>query len=61
MSSDANYLGWDGHTIQGVPDYAHEYFLEAEVIESSTCRELLGVLECLQPMVHLYAGKFGVF
>ena len=47
--------------MQGVPKFAHEYFSEAESIESSTCRELIGVLMCLQSMVHLRAGKFVVF
>jgi len=46
--------------MHGVPEYAHEYFFEAESIESSTCRELHGILMCLQSVVHLCAGKFGV-
>jgi hypothetical protein len=61
MVSDANDFGWGGHTMQGVPGYAHEYFSEAESIESSTCRKLLGVLRCLQSMVHLGAGKCVIF
>jgi hypothetical protein len=61
MASDASDFGWGGHTMQGVPEYAHEYFSEAESTESSTCRELIGVLRCLQSMVHLCAGKFVVF
>ncbi len=47
--------------MQGVREYAHEYFSEAERYESSTYRELLGVMRCLQPMVHSCAGKFVVF
>ena len=47
--------------MQGVPEYTHEYFSEAEGTESSTYRELIGVLKCLQSMVHLCAGKFVVF
>ena len=50
-----------GHTMQGVPEYAREYFSEAERTESSTCRELIRVLRCLQSVVHLCAGKFVVF
>ena len=61
MASDASDFGWGGHTMQGVPEYAHEYFSEAESTESSTCRELIGVLRCLQSTVHLCAGKFVVF
>jgi hypothetical protein len=61
MASDANDFGWGGHTMQGVPEYAHAYFSEAESTESSTCRELIGVLRCLQSMVYLCAGKFVVF
>ena len=61
MASDANDFGWGGHTMQSVPEYAHAYFSEAESTESSTCRELIGVLRCLQSMVHLCAGKFVVF
>jgi hypothetical protein len=26
MASDANDIGWDGHTMQGVMEHAHEYF-----------------------------------
>ena len=33
---DANDFGWGGHTMQGVVEYAHEYFSEAESYESST-------------------------
>jgi hypothetical protein len=61
MASDANDFGWGGHTMQGVPEYANEYFSEAESMESSMSRELLGVLRCLQSMVHLCVGKFVVF
>jgi hypothetical protein len=61
MASDASDIGWGGHTMQGAPEYAHEYFSEAESVESSTYRELLGVLRCLQPLMHLCADKFVVF
>jgi hypothetical protein len=47
MASDASDFGWGGHTMQGVREYAHEYFSEAECYESSTYRELLGVMRCL--------------
>ena len=47
--------------MQGAPVYAHEYFSEAESVESSTYRELLGVLRCLKSLLHLCAGKFVVF
>jgi hypothetical protein len=47
--------------MQDVPEYAHEYFSEAESTESSTSRKLTGVLRCLQSMVHMCAGKFVVF
>ena len=61
MASDANEFGWGGHTMQGVQEYAHEYFSEAESTESSACRELLGVLRCLQSIMRLCAGEFVVF
>ncbi len=47
--------------MQGVIDYAHEYFSEEECGTSSTYRELLGVLRCLCAMMHACAGKFVVF
>ncbi len=47
--------------MQSVPEYAHEYSTVAESTESSTCRELLGVLRCLQSMVHLCECKLVVF
>ena len=47
--------------MQGAPEYAHEYFSEAESVESSTYRELLGVLRCFQSLMHLCADKFVVF
>ena len=47
--------------MQGAPQYAREYFSEEECVESSTYRELLGVLRCLQSMVGLCEGKFVVF
>jgi hypothetical protein len=61
MASDAIDFGWGGHIMQGVREYAHEYFSEAECYESSTYRELIGVMRCMQSMVHLCAGKFVVF
>ena len=47
--------------MQGALEYAHEYFSEAESLESSTYRELLGVFRCLRAMIHLCEGKFVVF
>jgi len=47
--------------MQGAPQFAREYFSEEEFVESSTYRELLGVLRCLQSMVNLCVGKFVVF
>ena len=46
IASDANAFGW-GRTMQGAPKYSREYFSEEECVESSTCRELLGVLRCV--------------
>ncbi len=60
MASDASDFGWGGHTMQGVIDYAHEYFSEEECGTSSTYRELLGVLRCLRAMLHVCAEKFVV-
>jgi hypothetical protein len=50
-----------GYNMQGAPHYAREYFSEEECVESSTYREMLGVLTCLQSMVNLCVGKFVVF
>jgi hypothetical protein len=50
-----------GHTLQGAPEYTHEYFSQEEIVESSTFRELLGVLRCLKSIVLLCEGKFVVF
>ena len=61
MASDASDFGWGGHTMQGVTEYAHEYFSAEECATSSTYRELLGVLRCLRAMMHVCAGKFVVF
>ncbi len=47
--------------MQGVIEYAHEYFSKEECGTSSTHRELLGVLRCLRAMMHVYAGKFVMF
>jgi hypothetical protein len=47
--------------MQGVIEYAHEYFSEEECGTSSTHRELLGVLKCLRTMMHVCAGKLVVF
>ena len=61
MASDANDIGWGGHTMQGVVENAHEYFSHEESAESSTLRELLGVFRCLHAMISLCQGKLVVF
>ncbi len=61
MASDASNIGWGGHTMQGALEYDHEFFSEEESVESSPYRELLGVLRCLHPMLHMCADKFVVF
>jgi len=61
MASDANDIGWGGHTMQGAVEHAHEYFSSEESVESSTFREMLGVFRCLQAMISMCRGKFGVF
>ncbi len=50
-----------GHTLQGAPEYTHEYFSQEERVESSTFRELLGVFRSLKSMVLLCEGKSVVF
>ncbi len=57
----ANDIGWGGHTIQGVMEHAHEYFSTEETVDSSTYRELLGVLRCLQAMIYMCEEKFVIF
>ncbi len=45
MASDAIDIEWGGgDTLQGAPENAQEYVSKAESVESSTFRELLGVL-----------------
>ncbi len=61
MASDASDFGWRGHTMQGVIEYAHEYFSKEECGTSSTHRELLDVLRCLRAMIHVCVGKLVVF
>jgi len=33
MALDANDIGWGGHTMQGVVEYAHKYFSQEESAE----------------------------
>ena len=60
MATDASDFAWGGHTLGGPLLMAREYFIWNESVESSTFRELLGVLRCLQALVHLCIGKFVV-
>ncbi len=46
--------------MNGPLEIAREYFSEAEAVESSTLRELLGACKCLQSLVHRCEGKFVV-
>ena len=50
-----------GHTMQSAPEYAPEYFSEVENVESSTYRELLGAIKCLQSLMYLCADRFVAF
>ena len=60
VATDASDFVWGGHTLGGPLLMAREYFIWNESVESSTFRELLGVLRCLQALVHLCIGKFVV-
>ncbi len=51
---------WGGHTLDGNSHIAHEYFAEWEAIQSSTYRELLGVIRCLQSLIEIWKNKFVV-
>jgi len=44
----------------GTSYIAHEYFSEWEAIQSSTYRELLGVIRCLQSLIEIYKGELVV-
>ena len=44
----------------GPLEIAREYFCEAEAVESSKLRELLGACRCLQYLVHMCEGRFVV-
>ena len=61
LASDANDFGWGAHTLQEAMEFAHEYFSEEKSVESSSYRELLGVLRCLQSLTHMCVGKLVVF
>jgi hypothetical protein len=47
LASDASDFGWGAHTLPDAMEFTHEYFSEEESVESSTYRELVGVLRCL--------------
>ena len=49
-----------GHTLGGALVTARKYFTVEESVESSTFRELLGVLRCLQSFVHVCRGRLVV-
>jgi len=57
VATDANDFAWGGHTLGGPLLTAREYFTWEESVEFSTFREILGVLRCLQALVHLCIGK----
>jgi hypothetical protein len=44
----------------GISYIAHEYFSEWEATQSSTYRELLGVIRCLQSLIEICKGKLVV-
>jgi len=44
VATGAIDFGWGGHTLSGTSHIAHEYFSEWETIQSSTFREILGVM-----------------
>ena len=60
VATDASDFAWGGHTLSGPLFTAREYFTLEESIESSSYRELLGVLRCLKSLVHLCRGKLVV-
>ena len=45
VATDACDIGWGGHTLSGVTYVAHEYFSAWKAIQSSTCRELLELID----------------
>ncbi len=57
VATDASDFAWGGHTPGWPLIMAREYFTWEESVESSTFRERLGVLRCLQALVHLCKGK----
>ena len=60
VATDASDFTWGGHTMGGPLLRAREYFTCKENVQSSTFREILGVLRCLQAFVHTCIGKFVV-
>ncbi len=57
VATNACDFAWRGHTLGGPLITAREYFTWEESVESSTYREILGVLPCLHALVHLCIGK----
>ncbi len=60
VATDASDFACGGHTLGGPLLMARVYFIRNESVESATFRELLGVIRCLQALVHLCIGKFVV-
>jgi len=60
VATDDIDFGWGGHTLEGTSYIAHDYFSEWKAIQSSTYRELLGVIRCLQSLLEICKGKLVV-
>ena len=60
VAIDAIDFGWGGHTLSGIPHVAHGYFSEWEAIQSSSFRELSGVIRCIQSLIELCKNKLVV-
>jgi ribonuclease HI len=56
MYSDASDTGWGGW-VRGTPAQARGYFMPEERVQSSTWRELKGVLELLRSVPDIIRGK----
>jgi hypothetical protein len=60
VATVASDFGWGGHTLGGTSYIAHESSSEWEAVQSSTYREFLGVIRCLQSLIEMCKGKLVV-
>ena len=60
VATDASDFAWGGHNLSGTSHIAHEYLSEWEAIQSSTFRDLLRIIQCLQSLIEICKNKLAV-